>query len=86
MAHAESDAHCEVSDSDGSRRSGGFETAARWLGPYPSAQQPDSAPPPAHYLIPTAVVMLDALPVRLNGELDHAARPAPKADSAWIHR
>jgi hypothetical protein len=34
-----------------------------------------------NYLIPTTVVMLDALPVRPNGKLDHAALPAPKADS-----
>jgi nonribosomal peptide synthetase DhbF len=36
---------------------------------------------PPNYMIPTAVVMLDALQVRPHGKLDHAALPAPKADS-----
>ncbi|MGH3826793.1 MAG: non-ribosomal peptide synthetase, partial [Pseudonocardiaceae bacterium] len=34
-----------------------------------------------NYLIPTALIILDALPVTPNGTLDHDALPAPKPDS-----
>jgi amino acid adenylation domain-containing protein len=35
-----------------------------------------------NYLIPTALIMLDALPITPNGKIDHDALPAPKPDTA----
>ncbi|MFJ8334367.1 amino acid adenylation domain-containing protein [Streptomyces sp. NPDC094437] len=71
------------------RRLVAYAVASRRTGPRPAAPELDAAQLRAHlaaslpaYMVPAAVVVLDALPLTPNGKIDRRALPAPEFRTA----
>ncbi|WEO94731.1 amino acid adenylation domain-containing protein [Streptomyces sp. FXJ1.172] len=64
-------------DQPGERRLAGYAVPAAGRRPDPAALRAHLAEQVPDYMVPAAVVLLDALPLNAHGKLDRAALPAP---------